>query len=256
MDFTPQKYRELVETLLGHGYQSITYADYCQMRQDGVELPERFVILRHDVDLHAKRSAVIAKIEAAAGAKAVYYFRVIPESNQPDVINEIAGLGHEIGYHYEDMTICNGDDVQAFSHFCKQLGYFRKFYPVKTICMHGSPRSQYDAKDLWKSHSFSSLQIIGEPYLTTDFEDVFYLTDTGRCWDGAKFSVRDKVEQPFNLSFHTTDEIIRTINENKLPQHLMITTHPQRWIDAKGAWVIEWVKQNLKNQIKRIIIKQ
>lgn len=256
MDFTPQKYKELITALFRHGYQSITYADYCEMRQHGLPLPERFVILRHDVDLHAKRSAVIARIEAEANAKAVYYFRYIPESNQPEVIRDIAALGHEIGYHYEDMTVCNGNEEAAYTHFCKWLGYFRKFYPVKTICMHGSPRSQYDAKDLWKNHSYSTLQIIGEPYLTTDFDDVFYLTDTGRCWDGARYSVRDKVEQHFGLTFHTTDEIVRAVGNDQLPPHLMITTHPQRWISDKGAWLIEWAKQNLKNQVKRILIKR
>ena len=32
-------------------------------------------------------------------------------------LKEIASLGHEIGYHYEDMTICNGDIDKAFEHF-------------------------------------------------------------------------------------------------------------------------------------------
>lgn len=256
MDFTPAKYKELLKALLECGYQSITYSDYCEARNNKRDLPQRFVILRHDVDLQAHRSAVIANIEAEMKAKAVYYFRVVPESCVEAVIEEIAQLGHEVGYHYEDMTICKGNSDEAYRHFCRQLAYFRKFYPVQTICMHGSPRSRYDAKDLWKNHSFEVLNIIGEPYLTTDFTDVFYLTDTGRCWDGARFSVRDKVEQNFGLSFHSTDQIITAIRQGKMPEHLMITTHPQRWIGSKGAWLKEWAVQNLKNQVKRIIAKQ
>ncbi len=36
--------------------------------------------------------------------------------------------------------------------------------------------------------------IIGEPYFDVDFSRVFYLTDTGRRWDGDAVSVRDKVK--------------------------------------------------------------
>ena len=35
--------------------------------------------------------------------------------------------------------------------------------------------------------------IIAEPYFDVDFDEVFYLTDTGRRWDGDSVSVRDKV---------------------------------------------------------------
>ena len=36
--------------------------------------------------------------------------------------------------------------------------------------------------------------IIAEPYFDVDFDDVLYLTDTGRRWDGDEFNIRDKVE--------------------------------------------------------------
>ncbi|MDO4190376.1 MAG: hypothetical protein Q4D14_01640 [Bacteroidales bacterium] len=257
MDFTPQKYKELIATFIKKGYECISYETYCEAKQQDKTLPEKFVILRHDVDLEAKRSAVIAQIEHELGAKAVYYFRFIPESNQPEIIQQIIALGHEVGYHYEDMTVCQGDDTAAYTHFCKWLAYFRTFYPVKTVCMHGSPRSKYDAKDLWRNHTLSGIGIIGEPYLTTDFNDVLYLTDTGRCWDGAKYSVRDKVDQATSLSFHTTNDIINTLNDvvSPMPNHIMITTHPQRWIGQKLPWLLEWIKQNVKNQIKRLLIR-
>ena len=85
-----------------------------------------------------------AKIEHELGIQASYYFRVVPESNQPEYIRQIAALGHEIGYHYEDMAICQGNTEEAVGHFKQQLQYFRQFYPVRTICMHGAPTSKWD----------------------------------------------------------------------------------------------------------------
>jgi hypothetical protein len=91
---------------------------------------------------------------------------------------------------------------------------------------------------------------------------VFYLTDTGRCWDGYKVSVRDKIpgyqEQwtAAGLTWHTTQDLIQAIENNRLPNHVMITTHPQRWTNSKAAWYKEWLLQTIKNIVKRIIVKQ
>jgi len=76
--------------------------------------------------------------------------------------------------------------------FEKNLSELRKLYPVKTICMHGSPLSKYDNKLLWKYYDYKKLGILAEPYFDIDFNQLFYLTDTGRCWDGHRFNVRDK----------------------------------------------------------------
>ena len=114
-DFTLDIYRELLETLQRKGYQLIGYADYLKLKIKNYEL-NKFIILRHDVDLKAQNSLKTAQIEHAIGAKASYYFRIIPESNQPEVIRAIVKLGHEIGYHYEDMSLCNGDVDKAYDH--------------------------------------------------------------------------------------------------------------------------------------------
>ena len=118
-DFTLDIYRELLETLQAKGYTLLSYADYCQGKRPG-----KFVIMRHDVDAKPENSLQTAQIEKSIGAKASYYFRT-PESgcyknsklNLPDVIRGIVHLGHEIGYHYEDMSLCNGDIDKAWSHF-------------------------------------------------------------------------------------------------------------------------------------------
>ena len=258
-DFSLDIYRELLETLQRQGYELIGYADYLKGERLKVK-GERFVILRHDVDAKPYNSLKTAQIEHALGAKATYYFRVGKESNVPEVIKAIAKLGHEIGYHYEDMSLCGGDVDRAWSHFQTWLEYFRQYYAVETICMHGAPTSKWDVKELWKKYDYRSLGIIGEPYMDTDFSDVFYLTDTGRCWDGYKVSVRDKIpgyQEDWTrqgLSWHTTPQLIRAIEKGHLPKHVMITTHPQRWTNNVKEWYLELVTQNCKNIVKKLWI--
>ena len=246
MDFTLKIYKQLLFEIQQVGYEFITFEEYCEGKR-----PTKFVILRHDVDLRAGHSLATAQAEAALGIKASYFFRVVPQSNQPDKIMVMAALGHEIGYHYEDLSLFKGDMKAAVAHFEKQLAHFRQFYPVRTVCMHGSPASRYDNRDLWKQYNYRDFGVVGEPYFDVDFEDVFYLTDTGRCWDGDKYSVRDKVKSSFTQSYHSTTDIIRAAKAGTLPPRIMITTHPQRWTDNAAEWVLEWVMQNVKNVVKR-----
>lgn len=267
IDFTLCKYRELLVVLQKKGYKFITFEQYCEQKQLAsspnslLTSSSKWIILRHDVDLKVANSLSTAQIEQELGIAASYYFRVVPESNQPEMIRAIAELGHEIGYHYEDMSIAHGDAEKAYAHFQEQLAYFRMFYPVRTICMHGAPTSQWDGKELWKRYSYRDLGIIGEPYFDVDFGEVFYLTDTGRCWDGYTVSVRDKIpvyQDQWNaqgLVYHATDDIINAIEKGSLPSRIMITTHPQRWTDNRRAWVKEIMIQNAKNVVKRLIIK-
>lgn len=222
----------------------------------------RKIVLRHDVDKLPKNSLKTAQIEHSLNIKGTYYFRIVKESNDPQVIKAIADLGHEIGYHYEDLALCTGDKKKAIESFQRNLDYFRTFYPVKTICMHGSPLSKYDNRDLWEEYDYRDYGIIGEPYFDVDFSKVFYLTDTGRRWDGDSVSVRDKVqanskssENAFShLKFRSTFDIIKAAQENKLPDQMMITVHPQRWHDSPLPWVKELVAQNVKNVVKKYFI--
>lgn len=244
--------------------------------------------------------------------------------------------------------------------------------------MDGSPLSKFDNKDLWRagelekgrkgelakgrvgelekgragekvlnnhaSYHYSDFGIIGEPYYDMDFDDFFYLTDTGRRWDGWKVSIRDKVAQQEKwieegLVFHSTLDIIKAVNglgdletgkrgvgrvgerrververrevrgepkaksqeqegvgeqaswragekeeekgsgeqrvssqEQKannqkqssvighptsvFPSKIMFTMHPQRWHNQSIPWLKELVLQNVKNQVKRFLVKK
>jgi hypothetical protein len=198
--------------------------------------------------------------------------------------------------------------------------------------MEGAPESKYNNQDLWGKEemrderremsrndktlvadtskhtlyhttlnakkSYRDFGIIAEPYFDLNFDKVYYLTDTGRRWDG-KFSVRDKAvfrdervrdervrgervrgervsgekvrgervrdeqlsselvnPEYMTLRFRHTKDIIKAIEESSFPNQAMLTFHPQRWNDKPMPWLKELVWQNVKNQVKRIIIKR
>jgi hypothetical protein len=245
-DFTTRIYRNLIIELIRAGYTFQTFQEFL------VKPAKRVIIIRHDIDTRKKNSLHFAYIEHALDLPTTYYFRILPKSFDPVVLSLIKNLGHEIGYHYEDLTLANGDMQKAIALFEEHLSALRQHYPVKTICMHGSPMSKYDNRDLWKKYRYRDYGIIGEPYFDIDFNNVLYLTDTGRTWNNNGISVRDKVKRAHNLRIRSTREMIRKIPE--FPDKVMLTFHPQRWTDSFFPWALELVIQNIKNIFKRYFL--
>ncbi|MDD2230062.1 MAG: hypothetical protein PHY48_11680 [Candidatus Cloacimonetes bacterium] len=249
-DFTVKTYSELLNALIRAGYAFQTFREYLHKPL------ERVVILRHDVDKRPENSVIFAEIEHAKKLKASYFFRVVSQSLQPDKLLAIARMGHEIGYHYEDMDFAKGDLEKALESFVHNLELLRKLVPIDTICMHGSPLSKYDNKELWRHYDYRQYGILGEPYFDLDYSKIFYITDTGRKWNNTEASIRDKVDSSFQVEVNSTEHFIELLKANAMPDQMMINTHPQRWNDGLGPWIKELVGQTLKNQIKKVISRR
>ena len=251
MDFTIKKYRDLLSILISNKYQFKTFKEFLEDTQIN-----KNIILRHDVDKLPSNSLKFAKIQYDLDISGVYYFRAVSQSWNEKIIREISELGHEVGYHYENMDTCKGNIDKAWDDFRFHLDNLRELVEVKTICMHGSPLSKFDNKEIWQKFVYKSLDIIGEPYFDINFNNCFYMTDTGRRWDGWNSSVRDKVAQQDqwfkkNITFHSTDDIIRSIQNDEFPDIVMFNFHPQRWHDSPFQWGEELIFQNIKNLIKK-----
>lgn len=243
-DFTLKSYRSLLEAFQSAGYHFQTFEELMTAPVEG-----RSVVMRHDVDEKAWNALKMAQLESSLGIHATYFFRIVKQSNVPEVIRQIAALGHEIGYHYEDLALAEGDEEKAMASFEKNLAYFRGYYPVRSVCMHGSSTSKYDNRLLWERHALSDYGLVGEPYLSVDFGRVFYVSDTGYAWDGGKYAVRDVVESEFPLKFHSTQEMVQCIKDGGFPEKTMILAHTL-WTDSWVQWNWLHVREFLRNHLK------
>ncbi|MDK2788054.1 MAG: hypothetical protein PWP07_1279 [Epulopiscium sp.] len=290
MDFTFNVYKILLKSFINAGYSFYSYCELLGGSKNINYKNSKNIIIRHDVEDKYDHALVMAKIEASFNLKGSYYFRIYPDDKNSMIISSIASLGHEIGYHYDDLSACKGDVNAALIRFLKNLNYLRQFGSVETITMEGAPLSRYDNKNLWSfpltwelseiitkyyngfdnsspsDPAFSEnlkdgllhyrlFGIKGEPYFDLDNEIFFYITDTGRRWDGFKFSVRDKMpgyQKWINQGhvYHSTYDIVKAVEENRFPKQLMITVHPQRWNNKLFPWLTEWIGQNIKNMFK------
>ena len=252
-DFTLEVYRDFLIALINQGYHLTSYEEYLNLSDRAPDL--KTVILRHDVDRLPQNSLATARLQASLGVKGAYYFRIVPQSFQPDYIEKIRDLGHEIGYHYEDLALNHGNPEQAIRSFERNLARVREFYPVTTMCMHGSPLSKWDNRQIWEHYNYRDYGIRAEPYFDIDFHKMLYITDTGRQWNRTGVSVRDKVDTAFDYDFSSTFKLIEEIEHDNLPRQMMQNIHPQRWNSDWWGWSQELVAQNAKNQVKRAIVQ-
>jgi hypothetical protein len=292
-DFTFETYGELLDAGLESGYEFLTVREY--LATDDGELPDQFIILRHDVDRKPENALAMARLEAARGVPSTYYVRTIDKTFQPGLIRRIEELGHEVGYHYEDMDRADGDVAAAHESFSAELARMRALVSVDTVCMHGNPLTAHDNRDMWDADggaseaaaggtatdggaltgeaettegksgtgvvasdehggtpTFDTYGLLGEAYLSMDFEDVTYFSDTGRTWRDGALKIKDHTmgEGDKRIQVDTTDELAALLRSGEVDR-ICALTHPNRWARTPGEWAIESAKDYAINVAKR-----
>lgn len=209
----------MLDAALNEGYRFYTVAEYVEA--DTVEEPH--IVLRHDVDRRVNNAVVLAIAEAERGIASTYYFRTGTFS--PDIARRLEALGHEIGYHYEDLAKTRGDVEAAHQRFGRNLESFREHVDVRTACAHGSPLSPHLNTDMWKdARTPGEYRLLGEAYSDLEFDsvgetDLLYLSDTGRDWNASA---------PDYGSIRSTNDIVEAL-ESRTCTSLYLLAHPSRW---------------------------
>ena len=247
-DFTIKMFKAVCSEVKNQGYVPITVDDYCSGKAD---LKSKNIIFRHDVDKKIDTALRMATIEYEMNIRATYYFRYIPTVFQPAIIQKIKDLNHEIGYHYEVLDKTNGNHEQAIVLFEKELESLRETADIRTACMHGNPIKPWSNRDLWKTYDYQKFGIIGEPYLSIDYNKFLYFSDTGRTWSG-KYTVKDVVDKPNTEKIRHTHDIITLMKSGRCP-HICMLIHPNRWSDDTVDWFSELLWQNVKNMGKQLL---
>ncbi|SEO78625.1 hypothetical protein SAMN05216388_101954 [Halorientalis persicus] len=274
VDFTYPMYGRLLDAGLAAGYEFLPVREYLTRRADatgtespperpsdktsdptpdgGTGLPERLAVLRHDMDRKPRNALAMARIEAERGVESTYYVRTIDKTFRPTLIERIAALGHEIGYHYEDLDRADGDPRAALASFERELGRLRGLVDVETVCMHGNPLSPHDNRDLWEHADPADYDLLGEAYLSLDFTDVTYFSDTGRTWRDGDLKVKDHTmgEGDKRVQVDTTPELAGLLLSGGVDR-VCLLSHPNRWAGSRPEWLVEGAKDAAINAVKR-----
>jgi hypothetical protein len=275
LDFTYNKYADIISIISKSDYKVIRISDYIQSES----LPERFIIIRHDVDHDPYYQVKFAELEQKHNIYTTYYFRYTDTIFKEEVIDRISQMGHEIGYHYEVFTKTRGDVSEALRIFREEQAIFNEKWQSITVCPHGGsfventdgyslqniikliPRllsgktifSKNINFNMWDHSKCEDYNIIGDAYHSIDFSDVLYLSDTGRSWDD-NYKRLDKVYSEINTIFNvkSSDDIIRII-KNKEADKIYLLIHVEQWKDKFIDWVSWYAAQLIRRNAKKLV---
>jgi len=216
LDYTAYMYDKLCKYISDSEYTSSTVKNYILLK----ECFDKIIVLRHDVDGKAEDALRMANIEKIYGLKSTYYFRKKSFCFKPNIIQKIEKMGYEVGYHYETLDDTNGNVEQAFKLFKINLSLFRKFCNVETVCAHGNPFKNHYNGDIWKKYNFKKLDLIGEAYQSINFNNCYYVSDSGGSWN----------------NFSNTSSFIRILKNGSYPV-IYTLIHTDNWTIDYMSWL-------------------
>jgi len=167
--------------------------------------PDRYFILRHDVDYSPAAGLRLAREESKRGVRATYFLLVgclyysLLDPEHAGVPREIAELGHEIGLHYDVNTFRHlpRDRWEALLKSQARLLEDLAGAPVRAIAMHQPGLNSHDP------FRMSTAGFVNA-YDDAFFKDMPYVSDSCRAFRDAGWDLLTSPARPdrFQLALH------------------------------------------------------
>ena len=232
-EFTYKEYEILLKTIITER-KNLCFSD-CY----NPNLPQKFFILRHDVDFSLSAAMEMAIFEAERNIKATYflplssqYFNLLSKEYR-SIPRQFLELGHEVGLHYdvEAMNKCSYTDpntqLRCEIDILSQLaGDF-----IKSISQHNPSVSGKDP--------FVDNQDFINAYDTQFTMSMGYYSDSCGAWRNSTYEL---------------------FNSNKIPDRFQLLIHPFFWTkvsDSRWEKLDKWTNERCKSiEIQRKKVKQ
>jgi hypothetical protein len=230
--FSLINYEKLINEILKCG---LIFAPIRSLAKEGPKINHLY--LKHDVECNVDNALLMAKIEKKYNIFSTYYFHDHLIFNNLNKINDIANLGHEIGYHHDCMDSNEGNFNLALSNFKSSVKKMRSLgLDISTCCPHGNPTklrinwvSNKDLFRLYKSNYIDDVWDLSESLTLENYEfKISYISDYG--YDFVlinNFSNSDKISSNENLKFCNYNNTFNYISSCSNP--IILSLHPHRY---------------------------
>jgi len=239
------EYENILKRLRAGGFASLTLRELASRRNSSKGIPERWVILRHDIDTDPDYALVWLTLERKYGFTASYYFRQCTANVK--LMQHIEQSGSEASYHFEELATIvrrrgqwDGPVTESLiaearcefeQNFCALRANTK--LPLLSVASHGD----FVNRRLGVTNSVildcvetrQRLGIIAEAY-DVEIVDLFdaRISDImgNERWRWSNMASNSGKEGPSSEEFRSPDPV-------KLIEHgamaLQILTHPRHW---------------------------
>jgi len=278
MLFTFSSYRRLLDLIARHGYPIFGIEEVFVARVQNKIMPDKYIAIRHDVDYFPKRALVMAGIEAKRKISSTYYVRRRFFDSDPDLVRQVAALGHQIGYHYEEVdTHQKAPNMQvardAVGFFVGSLLDLDKIgFPIRTVCPHGNPMTDVDNRQvvhLLRDENYLDMlaftydralvkakvsdRLIGDASIDISGADFdLYIPDTGRF--NPRYNLKDRIDNCPISGLRSLNDFEKILNSSA-NRRIYMNMHPDRWSGDIATWLFDFSFDTAKNMVKRFMGK-
>jgi hypothetical protein len=248
MAFWLADYQRMLDALRTAGRQPQAVVDFLRMPSPSA------VILRHDVDRWPAKALQMAELETNVGVRATYYFRCGASGRfSRKTCRCIAKLGHEVGYHYEDLSRCRGDRAAARTSFGHNLSALRAIVPCVTVSMHGSPLSAHNNGSLLDSADLAKWQLLGDASMSIQVHQPLYFTDAGGAWNDSRVNFRDVVGRMSAGIDPLNPAKLTTFLRRQLEHPAYFNVHPERWAASGVQYLVSYLADTGARVVKALV---
>jgi UDP-2-acetamido-3-amino-2,3-dideoxy-glucuronate N-acetyltransferase len=173
-DFTYSSYIHLLNIIIENDYAFAGYHNYMDFSNP--------CIIRHDIDFDVEKALQMAKIEAERHIQSTYFvllntnFYNIFSTAMNKMVKEMAGMGHEIGLHFDEAQYAPSQEKGMVKYIQRELNILEKTLerPVSVVSMHRPSKATLGA----------SLAIPGvtNSYDQKFFQEFKYISDSRHSW--------------------------------------------------------------------------
>ena len=201
-DFTTENYRKLLQ-LASLKYKIVSY--------ENILFEEQFVLWRHDCDFSLNRSLKLAEIEAQEGVRCTYFinphceFYNLLEASQAKLVEQILGLGHAIGLHFDAGFHGTTNEAELEESIAFEALLFERYFGANPVAF--SFHNPNEALLAYEEDSYGGLL---NCYSRKFKDEIPYCSDSNGYW-----------------RFRRLREVLET-GENFC---LQVLTHPTWWQD-------------------------
>jgi len=278
MLFTFNSYKSLLDCIRENGFAIYGIEEILVARRDGTMPKGKYVAIRHDVDYFPGRALTMAAIESERKIATTYYIRRRFFDENIDMVQRIGGMGHQIGYHYEEVDTHQkapnmqvGRDAVGF-FIGSLLDIDRLGFHIKSVCAHGNPLTDVDNRqvvhllrdenyldklaftyDREEVKSKVSQRLIGDASIDITGDDFdLYIPDTGRF--NPRYNLKDRIDDCDIARLSNLDDFKRILADDS-NRRIYMNMHPDRWSGDAATWLFDFAFDTAKNFVKRFMGK-
>lgn len=234
-----QLYLEFLAKARERGYRFVRFEDFLPGRPP---LPERYIVLRHDVDFAPAFSLQMAELEHEAGVASTYFVLVDGQFYNPvgreviEQLRRIHALGHEIGLHFAVSSAVEGDLGREVAFRLELLSAVAGV-TVRSYSQHDPVNAGFARVTLPQGH-----------YPCADASDVIrdngllYVSDSAMMW--RRYTFDSALDEDRNLCLlahphswlHPQDDYVAMIRDLEAREAAALASRFDAFVDALGGY--------------------